>query len=374
MFKKNINSIDKVKARSIKRLKCFLRKTRQAITSNKFNEQQKYIINAFLGKNKTCSENLIASDCQARWKALNYTAKLIVEKFKDNLEINKNVIFGTLIDNSGNTSERVPIADIGGFKAKAYRTLKSIGINAIGVIEVHPLINYPQKGNGGTLMFHCHFIGWKEGPIDIDAIQMAMNGSRAWNCSLGADPVKLQTLECTPPNLTAVAHYMFKPPHSAKNHMPSKLKPGKFVMMDTISGYRPGLALRVVEGLSQIELMDLVFGVLEGKALRQALRSKMVDWHRDRIRGGAAVPASFDIWRFWYELRQSVGSGNYLPYRFVGKGGIVPRTTNVGAFARAKKVSRPKRLGTSFPPRDFRAKLKKRGPKGRRRRPPAQSD
>ena len=135
--------------------------------------------------------------------------------------------------------------------------------------------------------------------------------------------------------MESVAHYLIKQRPDAKNLMPNHHKPGRNLMMDTTAGYRDEFALRLFEGQSQVELMSVMFGVGDGRKVRQSIRTHVTKWHRSRHRQ-VTVAKDYDVWAFWTRLRERRGSQRYLPYRFDG-----------GAFRPVVAIQRP----ASVPPR-----------------------
>ena len=135
--------------------------------------------------------------------------------------------------------------------------------------------------------------------------------------SLGAEPVHIRQIVHRRNDIERVAGYITKLPHDAKNRMPDKKHVGGFILMQTIEGYRPELALRILEGLSQIPITDAVFGVGEGAAIRTKWRRRLLAWHARRSRKGKGIVADFDIAGLWRALRRVNGSKKYQPYRWL---------------------------------------------------------
>lgn len=294
---------------------------------------------------------MLSSDMQLRREAGRALSK-IINSFRAD-KPSARIMFVTLIDDSGNTSDRVPLFDLAALKAKGYRTLKQLRLHGILIAECHPIINYPAGGIGRTLSWHLHGIVWTyEKELDLKELAKSLARTGSWKCSLGAAPTSIQHIADDDEDRERVAHYLFKPPHSAKNLMPSKQKPGRMLLMDTVAGYRKELAFRMLEGHSQLELMNLIGAVGEGARVRQQLRSSLTEWHRARPITGKIIPGGRDIWRFWFVLRAKLGSRLYMPYRFEG-GGMKLRDVKLPAKKR-QRLRRPKtrfgrRLGVGSP-------------------------
>lgn len=327
------------------------------IATHKMSGEMSQNLNALSG-NGACVEALVASDMALRWVGAKALKSEILRHRRGRKKGNRQYVFGTLADDTGNTSDRCPVVALKQIRDKAYRAIKSVGLHAVVVIEVHPLMNHPGQGMGRTLMYHAHFIGWSDELINPEIMAGVMQAAGSWSNSLGADPVHIKEIGDSAADLAAVAYYVLKPPHSAKNRMPNDKKPGKFLLMDTIKGYRPELLVRVLEGLSQIDFTETIFGVNDGGLIRQAVRRRVTDWHRNRIKGGVALDSSVDVWRMWHEWRQSVGSKNFLAYRIFG-GSLMPQASKIRQAPR--KRGRPgSRVHIGRTPRQLRAARKRK--------------
>lgn len=309
---------DKPLDRAKSRFKTFKKKLKTALALPKLKESDRETIEALCGFGRPL-ETLPASDLGLRWVGAKALKEAMLYHRDARRTDQREYFLGTLIDDCGITSDRVPTVRLDELRSKTYRTLKAANLDAICVIEVHPLMNLPGGGEGRTLLFHVHFLAWSSESIDAERLAEQISMSPGWSCKLGAPPAKIEMIKPTKRDLARVCYYLLKPPHSAKNRMPSKTKPGQHLLMDTVEGYRPELALRVIEGYSQIDLRDTIFGVNGGSKTRQVVHAAIQSSHKARTAAGNPTPSTFDTWLFWYELRQRFGSSNYLPFRFVGK-------------------------------------------------------
>lgn len=338
MGKNNSKSKTSVSKRAKERFKSFKGKLEDALQLPKLTEDDQAMIRDLCGYGRPM-EAILASNMRLRWTASRSVRTALLAHRGMGEVVRQNYVFGTLVDDVGITSDRVPVVRLSDIRDKAYRTLKSAGLNAFGVVEVHPLMNHPAGGDGRSLLFHVHFVGW---PTDLQeefqagSLEKEINSSRAWRCELGAPPAKIQQVKPKKRDLSAISYYLFKPPHSAKNKMESNQDPSKWRLMDTVKGYRPELGLRVIEAYSQIDLRDTMFGVNEGAKIRQTVRSAVADQHRKLLRNGSPRPQSEDIWLFWLLLRQRFGSQNFLPYRFQGSS-ILPLATKLRPAVKRKR-------------------------------------
>ena len=258
-------------------------------------------------------ERILASDVDVKAIIREKLGQLLLTK-KRALPSSRKLYFVSYIDNLGITSDRDPVIYVREFEKKVRRSLAGAKLNAISVLELHSLPNSPGTYNGGMLLLGAHAVVWADADVSLADIKKALD-SPSWQCKLGAKPVDVKLIRDADINVLAISNYVAKLPVAAKNMVPSRKNPGTFRFRDTIKGNRPNVALRLLEVLSQIDMMELISGVGEGAKIRQDLRSHVTKWHRERRRLDSFIPADFDVWRFWLDLRQGAGSKNYLPVR-----------------------------------------------------------
>lgn len=286
------------------------------------------------------AEQLLWSDLRARYHASKGLAS-IMTSHQTNAPTGRTYYMLSFCDDSGYTSDRVPYLSIQQTIEKVRRAIASLDLHAFVMLEVHPVINYPRGGAGRSLLLGAHAIAWTDRPFNHNQSSAALCASPAWSCTLGADPVHISVI--APGDIARVAHYLMKQRPSAKNLTPNKHKLGKLLMMETIKGYRNEFAVRLFEGQSQVELMNMMFGVGDGSEVRQTLRAEVTKWHRART-CPISVPSELDVWAFWQRLRQDHGSKHYLPYRFDGGSArpvptIVPPVPAINASAPALTIT-----------------------------------
>lgn len=301
------------KARENYRL--YHKKIREWLRLPKTNDEERSVALALLGIHGH-AERILWSDIPARYKASRALASHMAQH-QATSPATRTYYFMTFIDDIGMTSDRVPNLAIEPIIQKVRRAVSSLKVHSIVMLEVHPLMNYPGGQAGRSLLLHAHAIAWTDEPFDHGRAEAAFNASPAWTCSLGAKPVDIRPIDRAPGHMERVAHYLAKQVPSVKNLMPSHSKPGRFIMLDTTRGYRNGLACRIFEGQSQVELMSVMFGVGDGRVVRQAVRAELTRWHAARS-SDVLVPKTFDVWAFWLAIRQRDVRSMYRPYRFVG--------------------------------------------------------
>ena len=221
----------------------------------------------------------------------------------------------TLLADEFQLSERSPALALKRLKGKAYKEIQDLGLNALIWLDVDPLPNHPQGGKGGTFLFHVHALGFTDKEIDIDAARAKLERSRSWSCCLEADPTNLKQLRRKKGTAGWWARYGAKPPAKAKNRRVQA--DGSVKLWWTSKGYRPQIAMRLVEGLSQMALMDTLSGVGEGKDLREDIRRKLMEWHRGRRPDQKRVKV-FNVRSFFKRLWRVTRVKAYECWRIVG--------------------------------------------------------
>lgn len=221
----------------------------------------------------------------------------------------------TLLADEFQLMKRSPTLLLKRLKGKAYKEIQDLSLNALFWLDVDPLPNHPQGGKGGTFLFHVHALCFTEkDDFDIDKARKKLEGSRSWSCCLDAKPTDLKDLS---EKGTAAwwAQYGAKPPSKAKNVIAQA--DGSIKLHWTLKGYRPQIAMRLLEGLSQIALMDTLSAVGEGKDLREEIRRKLMEWHRGRWSDQKPVKR-FDVRSFFKRLWLTTRVKKYKSWRIVG--------------------------------------------------------
>jgi hypothetical protein len=185
----------------------------------------------------------------------------------------------TLLSDDAHTLERKPRLVLKRLKGKVYKTLQELGLEGVYFIDVDPLPNHPRGGEGGTFLFHAHIVASAGQEFDLQRARQKLCVSRSWRCSLGAKPTTIVEIT-TKGSPGWWGQYASKPPYRAKSKRVDG--EGAVELRWTERGYRPHLALRLVEGFAQIALLDLIGGVGDGKELREEIRKRLAKWHRQR--------------------------------------------------------------------------------------------
>lgn len=222
----------------------------------------------------------------------------------------------TLLADEFVVGERDPCLLLRRLKGKADKQIRALGLNAIICIDVNPMPNHPRNGQGGSFLFHVHCLCFSDKPIDVRKARSAMASSRSWSCKLGAKPTHIVEIKAEMGDPCWWAAYDSKAAHEAKNLVVKK-EDGAVKLMSTEEGYRPNLAMRLAEGLSQIALRDTFFSVGEAKDLREEVFRRVTRWHRTRWPDERPVQ-SFDEERFWRRWWKRSRVKDYSPWEVIG--------------------------------------------------------
>ena len=145
-------------------------------------------------------------------------------------------------------------------------------LGGIGTIEPAFLMNAPDLRKP-VYPFHSHVLAWSEKDFDLAAAKGALQNLSNWHCSLGLDAIRIKELTADRGVASYWAYYMLKHPYDAMNIIEGEN--GKLNVRKTVKGYRPDARLRLLEGLAQCDMQDLIFGVKDGKFIRDPAIRRM---------------------------------------------------------------------------------------------------
>ncbi|MDR6708849.1 hypothetical protein J2X73_003236 [Novosphingobium sp. 1748] len=271
-------------------------------------------LNALLGFTRHMN-HLTLADVQARKVALQTLFAVVEEHVAALVPDGANVYHVTLVDDIGLTTDRKPIIRWTAFRRKVDKAIRALGLSGIAFLEIQPLTNYPAGGKGRTLMLNAHVLAW--GGFTRRKLREAkrkLNQSRSWRNSFGAEPVNIRRLKRGVDEMLLIACYISKLPFGAKYRVPHPRKPGQYRFKPTLKGFTDTLALRLIEGLSQISLFDAVFCIGEAKSLRKIWKSRLVEWQRQRSEVGKRPLPDFDVAALWEEIREANDDVLYKPF------------------------------------------------------------
>jgi len=306
------------KPKTWKHSKARIRKSRKAY-ERLINEQVKRIrlgkldrkrFNAVSGR-AAMPGMLRNSDIDARCKFAKYVAQEVRELAAGST---REFYFLTLLADEGIMPIHAPELALSRLRGKAFRAMKSIGLDGFYAVEVQALTNWSFNGTGTSLLAHIHMVGWRaksKEPMTIAAMKHALNGggtrsNAAWTSVLGARPVVITKLDAKYGCPSYAAAYALKLPHDAKKREPKKA-PGKFRLRSIMNGYRPIMAMRIHELFSQMHFGSNVGGVGDGAGMIKRCKDKAVRGairRREAYRSTGKVVDAFDEQAFWARTRR----------------------------------------------------------------------
>ena len=253
----------------------------------------------------------------------------------------------TLLADEGIMSDRKPKFALRLLKRRADKAMRKMGLDGIYVVETQPLMNWPQKGKGRTLLAHIHVLGWKPRNSSGDSVRelhraLGYDKGRsniAWSCQFGADPIKVRVITPDRGCPSYWAAYLLKLPHEAKNlvrartdEVTSRAVP-EFRFRSTTSGYRPELAMRLFELLAQLPVCATIGGVGAGAAILNRCRNRLATWDGERRakwekRGLDPVPVfnERDFWKRTHKNRRVRYRPFFIDGPTIEQRAIRPRT------------------------------------------------
>lgn len=266
-------------------------------------------LEALRGLGNHC-DRLIASDLPATYRAGTFIERWFLRDRQNNPD--RRYFFLTVSHTDFLTNDSMPVLSIQLFKRKVNNTLRKLPeLSGMLRLEMQGVCQY-EDGHR-IIIPHFHGLAWTDDPsFNHTATMNALNCAGHWHSSLGGRPIDIIEIARTEEDTRRTSHYLAKQPDSAKNR--GKRRDGTPVQRDTRAGYRPNLALRIIEGLSQIPMADTYIGFRSGRMLRRDLMKYLRGWHAGRPKQDT-VCTDFDVWAFWYRLRQSHGSSRLAPWR-----------------------------------------------------------
>lgn len=222
----------------------------------------------------------------------------------------------TLLADEGIMSDREPMFALSLLKRKADKAIRKVFLDAIYVVEVQALINWPQEGEGRTFLAHVHVLGWRNHRAPGNSAkdirrELGYEKRRrnlAWSCQFGADPIVVRHLTSEKGWPSFWAAYLMKAPHSAKSRIPRKnrtagSRQSEFKLRTTTRGLRPEMAMRMFELFSQLPIHATSGGVGVGAAIVRRCRNRLKLWDEKRRAGwdkdGLEEVPAFDELKFW---------------------------------------------------------------------------
>lgn len=300
-------------------VRLFLRPVRKVLRRFKLRPVERDELSVLMGA-RAASERLVASNGRLRVQATAILLRQFADLRRDSRKAPTRT-FGHYSFLGPIVNEYRPEIDVDAFRSVVDRLLRNARLNAVFAIELQALTNYPQRGQGRSFLMNAHALAWSDdASIDHAETAKQMCSSTSLHSHLGAP-----TVVCTPRTtveggLERLAGYMLKAPRAGKRRRRDPQNAGRF-QLQSVSRVRGDLRLRLFEVLSQLELTDLVHGVLEGKWIRSRWKRELLAWNRARSqRFRSVLDSDYDVAGLWETIRRRHpnGSKRFEPVRFYG--------------------------------------------------------
>ena len=251
----------------------------------------------------------LASDLNLRRKGGEYLGDALIEFAKNNP--GRSFYLFTFTHDIGNTSDREPVIELKAMQSRMDVVFRQYGLSSFSVIEMQGIGNHPAEGRGRTIMVHGHACVWSDQSFDHKQAMGDLNSSSAWANELNDTPVHIKPIQARAGDLAYVAGYLLKPPYDVK--MMEDRKNG-IRLKSVEKGYKPEFAVRILEGMSQLELFSLVRSTSEGAELRKNWQRRLTYWHKSRTQWQNDKVIAVDLSDFWSRIRTKKKRVSYLPY------------------------------------------------------------
>jgi hypothetical protein len=210
----------------------------------------------------------------------------------------RQLYLGTFCWDAGVVDLRPPYtADLRAMKLKVYKTVRKLGMDGVGFIEIAPLRR--SKHRPECLLIHIHVICWaKPGFKPIKTAKELSKKNRFPN-SFGAPSVDFRSRKMaaarfrdkgsamyahlfsdlqedqTENSLAWLGYYLWKAPAYVLQVCPRKERDDRCVLRSSSSSYSSQLALALERLLNEIPIADAMFGIGHGKAICSSTRTEI---------------------------------------------------------------------------------------------------
>ncbi len=183
--------------------------------------------------------------------------------------------------------------------------------NAIGVIEVHPIINYPKKQEGKSLSLHAHLICWGYDAKELRALKKRAKG---FKCKITRLPIHSKKIDKIEGHISGAIRYLLKPHCKGKAVDYRYFGKGKRCLF---GARRLELHhdLRLFEFGAKLPIVQTVFGVKDGIAVRKRVVTDLEEWHRGRRRRRTMIKLEHRVYQLFEKfLADDKKLKNYRPF------------------------------------------------------------
>lgn len=289
----------------------------------KIEPKKKERIDLLFGR-KEHGQVMLASDRRVHRKVGRLCIKKMCREWRRAKGSTRRYFWITVIDDDGVTSDRKPEFNARSFKNRLSKYVgRSLQLNAIGVIELQAVTNWPQGGKGRAFLFHAHILAWTDDP-NFTTAAAAKRGRELFTIKDANKSVVIKKVGNSEGDIAHLSYYMFKAPIEGKRAVIKKKKGGgKARHFDpTEEGMRPELCFRLAELLTHFRIQQLVIGIGdEGVAIKRSLLMDLHAWHGElqsvKRDGWPNSVATEEMNYFWEGVREESGKkSSFEPPQF----------------------------------------------------------
>ncbi|NVO56038.1 hypothetical protein HW561_09590 [Rhodobacteraceae bacterium B1Z28] len=235
---------------------------------------------ALAGCKKLFADHMPACDVYARYRL----GRLLIDEFQKLLpkliyDRNSKMFMVTIVDDKHHVNERGGTFEVSAFKEKVQSAIRTYtSFDAVGVIEVHPFVNYPFESKGKSISLHAHLICWGRDAKELKVLKKRAKGFKSKITRLPIHSKKIDKIEG---HVSGAIRYLLKPHCKGKAVDPRKFGKGERCLYNS-RGLKLPHHLRLFEFGAKLPIVQTVFGVNDGVAVRKRVVAKLESWHKER--------------------------------------------------------------------------------------------
>ncbi|EEW58126.1 hypothetical protein SCH4B_3080 [Ruegeria sp. TrichCH4B] len=251
----------------------------RSIKNRRFKSTDIKDFEALLGRKNLHADFVPASDLKARNKFGHFIIDEMLRLYDLWLE-NPDLDFQwiTFVSDHFMFNERDGVAEIYACKKATQDVLRNYTTyNAFGIVEIQPIINFPEGQKGKMFAVHTHVFCW--GPKK-QTVQLKRHSKR-FKSSITRLPIHSQKVRHLEGSFGRLGRYMIKPPFEGKEVNFKRLVQGKACLKPArrVEKHHDFCSFEVG---AKTPMEALAFGVRDGVAVRQRIVDKLRSWQASR--------------------------------------------------------------------------------------------
>lgn len=268
---------------------------------------------ALAGCKKLFADHMPACDVYARYKL----GKLLINASK---KLHRKAIFDpklkmfmvTFVDEKHFVDARGGTFEVSAFKEKVQSAIRAYTtFHAVGVIEVHPFVNYPFESKGRSISLHAHVICWGHDTKEIRALEKRAKGFKSKITRIPVQAKKIKNIEG---HISGAMRYLLKPHCKGKEVDSRKFGKDERCLYNS-RGLKLHFDLRLFEIGAKLPIVQTVFGVNDGVAVRKRVVAKLESWHKRRRKRSTEIKLAHRVYSLFEKfLADDKKLKNYRPF------------------------------------------------------------